>query len=141
MQYWDYIFQSLHMSICQKACTTQWKHLTKQLLNFMFLISPNDKKFYSCLETSVGPKRMKILFTSYYQNISFRITVLSQKFQASFFLFMRSCWNFAIRNKLQKSSEMWRLRYCWCVANVFVCSRFYNFVAVFVNDSQNWDKS
>jgi len=27
------------------------------------------------------------------------------------------------------------------VANAFVCCRFYNFVAVFVNDSQNWNKS
>ena len=27
------------------------------------------------------------------------------------------------------------------MANVFVCSNFYNFEAVFVNDSQNWDKS
>ena len=27
------------------------------------------------------------------------------------------------------------------MANVFVCSSFYNFDAVFVNDSQNWDKS
>ena len=27
------------------------------------------------------------------------------------------------------------------MANVFVCCNFYNFVAVFVNDSQNWNKS
>jgi len=26
------------------------------------------------------------------------------------------------------------------VASVFVCTRFYNFVAVFVYDSKNWDK-
>jgi len=51
----------------------------------MFLISQNDKRFYSYLETSVGPPQMKILSTSYYQNIAFRNTVLSQKFQASFF--------------------------------------------------------
>ena len=57
----------------------------------MFLISPNDKRFYSYLEISVGPSQMKILFTSYYQNIAFRNTVLSQKFQASFFLFISSC--------------------------------------------------
>jgi len=30
---------------------------------------------------------------------------------------------------------------CVRMASVFVCSRFYDFVAVFVNDSQNWDKS
>jgi len=50
----------------------------------MFLFSPNG--FYSYLGTSVGPSQIKILFTSYYQNISFRNTVLSQKLQASFFL-------------------------------------------------------
>jgi len=32
-------FQSLHMSICQKASITQWKHLKKHLLNFMFLVT------------------------------------------------------------------------------------------------------
>jgi len=58
----------------------------KCLLNFMFLVSPNDKRFYTYLGTSVGPSQIKILITSYYQNISFRNTVLSQKFQASFFL-------------------------------------------------------
>ena len=92
----------------------------------MFLNSPNDKRFYSYLGTSVGPSQMKILFTSYYQNIAFRNTVLSQKFQACFFLLIRSCWNFAVRNELQKSSEIWRLVYCWCVNNVLFCSRFYN---------------
>ena len=51
-------------------------------LNVMFLVSPNDKRFYSHSGTSVGPSQKKILFTSYYQNISFRNTVLSQKFQA-----------------------------------------------------------
>jgi len=56
--------------------------------------------------TSVGPSQIKILCTSYYQNISFRNTVLSQKFEANFFLLLISCWNFAIRNKLQKSSEI-----------------------------------
>ena len=79
-------FQSLHMSICQKASITQWKLLKKHLLNFMLLVSRNDKRFYSYLGTSVGPSPMKILFTSYYQNISFRNTVLSHKFQESFFL-------------------------------------------------------
>ena len=49
-------------------------------LNFMSLVFPNDKKFYSYFRTWVGPSQMKILFTSYYQNISFRNTVLSQKF-------------------------------------------------------------
>jgi len=139
VQNWDDFFQSLHMSICQKASITQWKHLKKHLLNFMFLVSPNDKRFYSHLGTSVGPSQMKILFTSNHQ------TFLFEKFFfhkiPTKFLSIISCWNFAVRNKLQKSSEMWRLIYCWCVANVFVCSRFYNFVAVFVNDSQNWDKS
>jgi len=86
VQHWADFFQSLHMSICQKASITQWKFLKKHLLNFMFLVSPNDKRFYSYLGTSIGPSPMKILFTSYYQNISFRNTVLSQKFQAiSFF--------------------------------------------------------
>ena len=74
-------------------------------LNFMSLVSPNDRKFYSYFTTSVGPSQMKILFTSYYQNISFRNTVFSQKFQARLFLLLISCWNFAIRSQLQKSSE------------------------------------
>jgi len=43
------------------------------------------------LGTSVGPSQIKILCTSYYQYISFRNTVLSQKFQASFFLLLISC--------------------------------------------------
>jgi len=60
-------------------------------LNFMFLVSPNDKRFYSNLGTSVGLSQMKILFTSYYQNISFWNTVLSQKFEASWFLLLISC--------------------------------------------------
>ena len=60
-------------------------------LNFMFLVSPNDKRFYSYLGTSVGPYQMKILFTSFNQNISFRNTVLSQKFEASLFLLLISC--------------------------------------------------
>ena len=54
---------------------------------------------------------MKLVFSSYYQNIAFRNTVLSQKFQASFFLSMISCYNFAIRNKLQKSTEIQHLIY------------------------------
>jgi len=72
----------------------------------MFLVSPNDKWFYSYLGTSVGPSQMKILCTSYYKNISFRNTVLSQKFQAGLFLLLISCQNLAIRNKLQESSEI-----------------------------------
>ena len=67
------------------------KTFEKTSINFMFLVSPNDKRFYSYLGTSVGQSQMKILFTSYYQNIPFRNTVLSQKFQASFFLIMISC--------------------------------------------------
>jgi len=102
----SWFFPSLHMSICQKASISLWKLLKKHLLNFVFLVSPNVKRFYSHLGTSVGPSQMKILLTSYYQNISFRKTVLSQKFQASFFLLIISCLNFAIRNKLQKSSEI-----------------------------------
>jgi len=82
VQHWADFFHSLHMSICQKASITQWKLLKKHLINFMLLVSPNYKRFYSYLGTSVGPSPMKILFTSYYQNISFRNTVLSQKFQA-----------------------------------------------------------
>jgi len=84
-------FQSLHMSICQKASITKWKRLKKHLSKFMLLVSPNDKRFYSYLGTSVGPSPMKILITSYYQKISFRNTVLSEKFQASFFLLIISC--------------------------------------------------
>ena len=84
-------FQSWHMSICQKASITQWKHLKKHLLKFMFLDSPNDKRFYSYLGTSVRPSPMNILFTSYYQNISFRNTAHSQKFEARFFLRIISC--------------------------------------------------
>jgi len=57
----------------------------------MFLVSPHDKGFYWYLGTSVGPSQIKIVFTSYYQNIAFRNTVLSQKIQASFFL-LRSSW-------------------------------------------------
>ena len=87
----SWFFQSLHMSICQKANITQWKLLKKHLLNFSFLVSPNDKRFYSYLGTSVGPSPMEILFTSYYQNISFRNTVHSQKFEARFFLRIISC--------------------------------------------------
>ena len=63
----------------------------KCLVNFMFLVSPNDKRFYSWLETSVRLSQKKILFTSYYQNISFRNTVLSQKFEARLFLSLNSC--------------------------------------------------
>jgi len=85
--------------------------MKKHLLNFMFLVSPNDKRFYSYLGTSGGLSQMKIVFTSYYQNIAFRNNVLSQKFQASIFLSMISCYNFAIRNKLQKSSEIKHLIY------------------------------
>ena len=55
-------------------------------LNFMSVVSPNDKRFYSYLGTSVGPSPMKNLFTSYYQNISFRNTILTQKFEARLFL-------------------------------------------------------
>jgi len=91
VQHWADFFQSLHMSICQKACITQWKLLKKHLLNFMSPVSPNDKRFYSYLGTSVGPTQMKILFTSYFQNISFRNTVLSQKFEARFFPLLISC--------------------------------------------------
>ena len=58
----------------------------KSPLNFSFLVSPNDKRFYSYLGTSVGPSPMKILFICYYQNISFRNTVLSQKFQGISFI-------------------------------------------------------
>jgi len=129
------------MSIRQKTSITQCKLSKQHLLNFMIVVSPNDKWFYSYFGTSVGPSQMKILCTSHFQNISFRNTVLSQKLQASFFLLLISCQNSAIRNKLQKSSEIYRLICCWCVANVFFCSRFYNFVAAFVYDSQNWDKS
>ena len=89
VQHWADFFQSLHMSICQKASITQWKLLKKHLLNFSFLVSPNG--FYSNSGTSVGPSQMKIHFTSYYQNISFRNTVVSQKFQARFFLLLNSC--------------------------------------------------
>ena len=60
-------------------------------LNFMFLVSPNDERFYSYLGSSVGPSPMKILITSYYQNISFRNTVLSQKFEARFSLLIIFC--------------------------------------------------
>jgi len=60
-------------------------------LNFMFLVSPNDERFYSYLGSSVGPSPMKILITSYYQNISFRNTVLSQKFEARFYLLIIFC--------------------------------------------------
>jgi len=42
-----WFFQSLHMSTCQKASVSKWKLLKKHLLNFMFLVSPNDKRFYS----------------------------------------------------------------------------------------------
>jgi len=79
------------MSICQEASITQCKLSKKHLLNFMSLVSPNDKRFYSYLGTSVGPPQMKILCTFYYQNISFRNIVLSQKFQASLFLLLISC--------------------------------------------------
>jgi len=57
----------------------------------MFLVSPNDKRLYQYLGTSVGPSQMKILFTSHYQNIAFRNTVLSQHFEARFFLSIISC--------------------------------------------------
>ena len=79
------------MSFCQKAYIIQWKLLKKHLLNFMFLVSPNDKRLYQYLGTSVGPSQMKILFTSHYQNIAFRNTVLSQHFEARFFLLIISC--------------------------------------------------
>ena len=89
---------------CEKALLSM--SFGKCPLNFMFLVSPNDKRFYSHLGTSVGPSQKNILFTSYYQNISFRNTVLSQKFEAHLFLLLISCQNFAIRSKLQKSSEI-----------------------------------
>jgi len=60
-------------------------------LNFMFLVSPNDKRFYSYLGTSVGLSQTKILFTSYNRNIPFRNTVLSQKFEALIFHLLISC--------------------------------------------------
>jgi len=75
------------MPIRQKASFTLYKLWNKHVFNFMFLVSPNDEWFYSYLRTSVGPSQMKIICTSYYQNISFRNTVLSQKFQASFFFY------------------------------------------------------
>ena len=90
-QHWADFFQSLHMSICQEAWITQWKFLKKHLLHLMLLVSPNDKRYDSYLGTSVGLSPMKILFTSYYQIISFRNTVLSQKFEARFFLLLISC--------------------------------------------------
>ena len=55
----------------------------------MFLISPNDKRFYSYLETSVGPSQMKILFISYYQNIPFQTLFFHKNFkQVSFFSYV-----------------------------------------------------
>ena len=45
VQHWDDFFQSLHMSIRQEASITQCKLSKKHLLNFMFLISQNDKWF------------------------------------------------------------------------------------------------
>ena len=67
------------------------KTFEKHLLNFMFLVSPNDKRFYSYFGTSVGPSQMKILLRSYYQNVSFRNNVRSQKFEARFNLLLISC--------------------------------------------------
>jgi len=93
------------MPIRQKASITQGKLSKKYLLNFLSLVSPNDKWFYSYVGTSVDFSQMKIISPSYYQNISFRNTVLSQKFQASFFVLLIFFFNFAIRNKLQKFSE------------------------------------
>ena len=58
VQHWADFFQSLHMSICQKASITQWNLLKKHLLNFSFLVSPNV--FHSYLGASVGPSQMKI---------------------------------------------------------------------------------
>jgi len=89
--HWDDFVQSLHMSIRQKASITQCKLSKQHLFNFVFLVSPNDKWFYSYFESSVGPSQMKNLCTSYYQNISFRNTVLSKLFQASFILLLISC--------------------------------------------------
>jgi len=78
------------MSIRQKASIIQCKLSKKHLLNFMFLVSPNDKWFHSNLRTSVGPSQMKFLCTSYYQSICFWNTVLSQKFQKSFLFYYSS---------------------------------------------------
>ena len=72
----------------------------------MFLVFPKDKWLYSYLGTSGDPSQMKILSISYYHNVSFRNTVLSQKFQAGFFFSLISCLNLAMRNKLQKSREI-----------------------------------
>ena len=55
----------------------------------MFQVYPNG--FHSYLWTSVGPSQMKILFTSYYHNIAFWNTVLSQKFLVIFFLLISTC--------------------------------------------------
>ena len=86
-----WFFQSLLTSNFQETSITRWKLLKKHLLNFMFLVSPNDKRFQKYLGTPVGPSQMKIVFTSYYQNIALRNTVHSQKDQASFFLLQISC--------------------------------------------------
>jgi len=72
------------MSVRQKASITQCKLWKNHLLSFMILVSPNDKWFYSYLGTTVGPSQMKILSTSYYQNISFRNNVLLTQFTKVF---------------------------------------------------------
>jgi len=69
------------MLIRHEASISLCKLFEKPLFNFMFLVYPNGKWFHSYLGTSVGSSQMKILCTSYYQNISFRNTALSQKFQ------------------------------------------------------------
>ena len=45
VQHWDDFARSSHMSIRQKASITQCKLSKKHLLNFMFVVLPNDKWF------------------------------------------------------------------------------------------------
>ena len=82
----EMIFSILTHVNLSRSMHYQVKSFEKHLLNFMFLFYPNDKRFYSYYGTQVGPSQVKILSTSPYQNITLRNTVLSQKFQSSFFL-------------------------------------------------------
>ena len=89
----------------------------------MFLVSPNDKCFYSYEGTSVGPSQMKILCTSYYQNICFWNTVLFTKISSKFLslLFLVKI----LQSESRWRKEIQRLIYCRCVDNVFFSCGFY----------------
>ena len=141
MQHWADIFQSLHMSICQEACIAQWK-FWKTSIRFHV---PSLPKWQKVLEVFRNNGRsitdencFNFLLSRHCFSKQCSFTKISIKF-LSFDDFLLELCNQKYAAEIQWNTISYM--YCRCVANIFVCSSFYNLVAVFVNGSQNWDKS